>query len=120
MSYELPSNGHWGCYDSRHYCMDRLQECQDGPASAAADFNSFRHEFGSIKELLKQIQQTKKPTIKGERDLGIFYIQTIDECAEFVHKHRQLTQNENTSNGRRNSFGAKVSNFCEKVTWPLE
>ncbi|RAL16225.1 uncharacterized protein BO97DRAFT_382496 [Aspergillus homomorphus CBS 101889] len=93
---------------------------KEGPGSAAADFNSFRQEFGAIKDLLEQIQQTKRSTIKGERDLGLFYNQTIDECAEFVHKHRQLAQNETTSGGRCNSFGTKASTLFEKATWPLE
>ncbi|RAK72998.1 uncharacterized protein BO72DRAFT_531372 [Aspergillus fijiensis CBS 313.89] len=93
---------------------------KEGPASASADFNSFRQEFGAIKGLLEQIQKTKQPTIKGERDLGAFYNQTIDECAGFVHKHRQLTQGEKALKGRRNSFGTKATILFEKVTWPLE
>ncbi|PYI18494.1 hypothetical protein BO99DRAFT_315760, partial [Aspergillus violaceofuscus CBS 115571] len=93
---------------------------KEGPASASADFNSFRQEFGAIKELLEQIQKTKQSTSKSERVLGVFYNRTIDECAEFVHKHRQLTQDEKTSNSRRNSFGTKAIILFEKVTWPLE
>ncbi|PYH85084.1 hypothetical protein BO82DRAFT_328460, partial [Aspergillus uvarum CBS 121591] len=93
---------------------------KEGPASASADFNSFRQEFRAIKGLLEQIQKTKQSTVKSERELGVFYNQTIDECAEFVHKHRQLMQDEKTSKSRRNSFGTEAIILFEKVTWPLE
>ncbi|PYI36212.1 hypothetical protein BP00DRAFT_149351 [Aspergillus indologenus CBS 114.80] len=93
---------------------------KEGPASASADFKSFRQEFGAIKGLLEQNQKTKQSTFMGERDLGVFYNQTIDECAEFIYKNRQLTQNQKTSNGRRNSFGTEAIILFEKVTWPLE
>ena len=97
------------------------ESVRDGPTGAAGDFNSFRQEFGTIKLLLERIQRVEKSTLKDVRDLGVFYNDTIQECAQFVNKHKVLIQDKSsTSNSRRGSLGKKVSIWFEKVTWPLE
>ncbi|KAE8360921.1 hypothetical protein BDV27DRAFT_161187 [Aspergillus caelatus] len=97
------------------------ESVRDGPTGAAGDFNSFRQEFDTIKLLLERIQRVEKSTSTDVRDLGVFYNDTIQECAQFVNKHKVLTQDKSsTGNSRRGSLGKKVSNWFEKVTWPLE
>ncbi|KAK6837165.1 hypothetical protein RU639_001386 [Aspergillus parasiticus] len=97
------------------------ESVRNGPTGASGDFNSFRQEFHSIKLLLERIQQAKESTSKDVRDLGAFYNETIQECAQFVNKHKVLAQDKpSAGNSRRGSLGKKVSVWFEKVTWPLE
>ncbi|KAE8372322.1 hypothetical protein BDV26DRAFT_286047 [Aspergillus bertholletiae] len=97
------------------------ESVRDGPTGAAGDFNSFRQEFRAVKILLEKIQRVKEFTTREDRDFGVFYEQTLQECAQFVNKHKALAQNKpSIGNGRRGSLGKKVSIWFEKVTWPLE
>ncbi|OGM49531.1 hypothetical protein ABOM_001682 [Aspergillus bombycis] len=97
------------------------ESVKDGPSGAAGDFNSFRQEFHAIKVLLERIQRVKESTAGDARGLGAFYHQTIQECAQFVNKHKVLAQDKpSTDSSRRGSLGKKVSIWFEKVTWPLE
>lgn len=63
----------------------------------------------------------KGSAAKDIRGLGSLYAETIQECAQFVNKHKQLAQARTpTLNGRSDRFGNKVSLLFEKFTWPLE
>ncbi|TQB71748.1 hypothetical protein MPDQ_007329 [Monascus purpureus] len=97
------------------------ESVRDGPRSARWDFHSFRQEFHAIKTLLERIQKVKGSAAKDIRGLGSLYAETIQECAQFVNKHKQLAQARTpTLNGRSDRFGNKVSLLFEKFTWPLE
>ncbi|GAB1210482.1 hypothetical protein APSETT445_009275 [Aspergillus pseudonomiae] len=97
------------------------ESVRDGPTGATGDFNSFRQEFRAIKVLLERIQRVKESTSGDVRHLGAFYHETIQECAQFVNKHKVLAQDKpSTDSSRRGSLGKKVSIWFEKVTWPLE
>ncbi|KAE8406830.1 hypothetical protein BDV37DRAFT_291550 [Aspergillus pseudonomiae] len=97
------------------------ESVRDGPTGATGDFNSFRQEFRAIKVLLERIQRVKESTSGDVRHLGAFYHETIQECAQFVNKHKVLAQDKPSTDGsRRGSLGKKVSIWYEKVTWPLE
>ncbi|PYH98179.1 hypothetical protein BO71DRAFT_345453 [Aspergillus ellipticus CBS 707.79] len=92
-----------------------------GPKGATRDFNSFCDEFRSVKGLLERLEQVKGPSSSDAFDLGVIYDETIQECTEFVEKHKKLAQNGSSSSSNRlHGLGTKMSIFFEKSTWSLE